>query len=498
MTDPDTFDRPESSVPVLPPAVKFSFIGLFAGYLIVALLARGQTLGNPVLGFDEQFYLLVGDRMWQGALPYVDIWDRKPIGLFLIYAAARALGGAGFVEYKLVAMVFVAATASLVARFSGQFASRTGALLAGLFYILWLNFTECEGGQAEVFFALPMVLAAWLTWLAWHNGDRIPERAALAMVLTGVALQIKYSVVLEGAFLGVVLLAARYRRDGFGPRLLGQAVLQLACAVAPTALAMVWYWRLGHLSAFMFANFGSIQGRNALPLWMEAQNYAAIAGIFLPLIVAAAIAWKRKGTALSFPLWWGLVATIEMILIGQVGSPHYAAEILLPACILAGAAFAGTRASRRWGAGLALLMFVAGQGVLFKVAAMKGGAREAEAVARAAAQGDGCIYVYDGYPALYMLTHSCLPTRYPFPGHLNSWAEASARALGTDPAAEVARILRSRPKAIIDDWPVYDAGNPVNHALVLETLRRDYDLVARVRTGKVRFRLVYRLRAQQN
>ncbi|BCI72928.1 hypothetical protein SPKIRA_37580 (plasmid) [Sphingomonas paucimobilis] len=62
---------------------------------LVALVARARTFGNPVIGFDEQFYLLVGDRVLHGALPYVDIFDRKPIGLFLLYAGARSLGATG-------------------------------------------------------------------------------------------------------------------------------------------------------------------------------------------------------------------------------------------------------------------------------------------------------------------------------------------------------------------------------------------------------------------
>lgn len=49
---------------------------------LVALVARWVTFGNPVIGFDEQFYLLVGDRMLHGAMPFVDIFDRKPVGLF--------------------------------------------------------------------------------------------------------------------------------------------------------------------------------------------------------------------------------------------------------------------------------------------------------------------------------------------------------------------------------------------------------------------------------
>jgi hypothetical protein len=106
----------------------------------------------------------------------------------------------------------------------------------------------------------------------------------------------------------------------------------------------------------------------------------------------------------------------------------------------------------------------------------------------------GCIYVYDGYPALYMLTHSCLPTRWVFPGHLNTHDEASAKALGVDPAAEVRRILATRPEVIVDDAPAYEFGNPETRALVEAALARDYHLAARVQTGTARYRLVYRLR----
>jgi hypothetical protein len=54
-----------------------------APYVIVIVLAtlvfRSFHFGNPDVDFDEPFYLLVGDRMLHGAIPYVDIWDRKPI-----------------------------------------------------------------------------------------------------------------------------------------------------------------------------------------------------------------------------------------------------------------------------------------------------------------------------------------------------------------------------------------------------------------------------------
>ncbi len=92
-----------------------------------------------------------------------------------------------------------------------------------------------------------------------------------------------------------------------------------------------------------------------------------------------------------------------------------------------------------------------------------------------------------------MLTHSCLPTRFVFPGHLNTNDEASAKALGVDPTAEVRRILATQPETIIDDAPAYELGNPETRALVEATLARDYHLEKKVKTGNARYRLVYRL-----
>jgi len=52
--------------------------------LLFALAFWSSQFGNPDVDFDEPFYLLVGERLLHGDIAYVDIWDRKPIGLFLI------------------------------------------------------------------------------------------------------------------------------------------------------------------------------------------------------------------------------------------------------------------------------------------------------------------------------------------------------------------------------------------------------------------------------
>jgi hypothetical protein len=475
---------------------------VFFGLLAFALLVRAQTFDNPVLGFDEQFYLLVGDRMLHGAVPYVDIFDRKPIGLFLIYAAIRELGGDGFIQYKLVACGFAVLTALLIYRAARPIGSAFAASIVACLYILWLNFTGGEGGQAQVFYNLPMLMAAMLTWRAARTGARILTLGSAAMLLVGIAIQIKYTVIFEGVFFGLALLWARYRsRPSLaalaGPALLWPALLWIGCALLPTGLAALVYWRIGALQPFLFANFLSLFARTPDPFQAEMAGLFKILGILLPLLLFCALSLRPRDFArtagANFPILWLGAAILGVLLFGSFLAPQYGMPVLVPACIAAAPFFAGHRHSRIFAGVTLTVALLIGQIGLARSAFQKGGRAEALAVAQAAQPDHGCIYVYDGYPALYMLTHSCLPTRWVFPGHLNTQEEDRANAIGVDPAGEVRRILATRPEVIVDDAPAYEFGNPETRALVENALAHDYHIETEVRTGDARYRLVYRL-----
>ena len=470
---------------------------ILSGLLAVALVARAQTFDDPVLGFDEQFYLLVGDRMLSGAVPYVDIFDRKPIGLFLLYAAIRELGGDGFIQYKLAACGFVALTAFLIYRAAKPISDAFAAAVAACLYILWLNFTGGEGGQAQVFYNLPMLAAAMLTWRAARTDPRSVQSGCAALLLVGLAVQIKYTAAVEGLFFGGVLLWA-YGRSHRGFRaLIAVAALWIGCALLPTAAAALVYWRIGALQPFLFANFLSAFGRVTDPLPARMIGLAKLLGVLLPLLSLCALSLcSRTSEARSasiFPFLWLGAAILGVLVFGSFLSSQYGVPVLVPACIASAPFFASYRYGARIGAVIVAAAAIAGHIALARNEFRAGGRTQALAVAQAAQPRHGCIYVYDGYPALYMLTHSCLPTRWVFPGHLNTREEASARALGVDPAAEVRRILATRPEAIVDDAPAYEFGNPDTRALVEAALARDYHLEAKVKTGTARYRLVYRL-----
>ena len=119
-----------------------------AAALIIAFafLIRSATFGNPTLEPDESFYLLVGIKMHDGLLPYVDIYGRKPFGLFVIYYLVTLISHdpAG---YQVLATLFASATGVLIYAFDRS----NGGIVAGCLYIAGLSLVFGNGGQAPVF-----------------------------------------------------------------------------------------------------------------------------------------------------------------------------------------------------------------------------------------------------------------------------------------------------------------------------------------------------------
>jgi hypothetical protein len=317
------------------------------------------------------------------------------------------------------------------------------------------------------------------------------------MLFVGIGIQIKYTAIFEGLFFGIALLWSHHLSRRNLAALIARALLWIGCALLPTALAALVYWQIGALQPFLFANFSSIFGRMPDPFSAQMIGLLKLCGILLPLLLLCTPSLRLKnfeGTLGSkFPFLWLGAAILGVLLFGSFLAPQYGMPILVPACIAAAPFFASHRHARLVAGVTLATALIAGNIALERSEFRKGGRAQALEIAQAAQPHHGCIYVYDGYPALYMLTHSCLPTRWVFPGHLNTVDEASGKALGVDPIAEVRRILTMQPEVIIDDAPAYEFGNPETRALVETALARDYHLEKKVKTGTARYRLVYRL-----
>lgn len=483
----------------------------FAILIAVAFASRWVQFGNAVVQVDDQFYLLVGDRMLHGALPYIDIWDRKPIGLFLIYAAIRLLGGVGIVEYQVVATVFVAATAILIRQVALRIASPPGALGAGVIYILALGMFGGDGGQSPIFYNLFVVLAGWCmaNIVARATFGRASQiEAAAAMLLMGLAIQIKYSVVFEGAFFGCVLLHHAWRAKLPLVALLAAATLWLMLGLGPTGAAWASYVAIGQGDAFVYANFTSIFARASDDSGMTMGRLVGMVALTLPIAwIAFAGLWPERGKALvqpeKFLFGWCITAIAGIAVFGSYFD-HYALPMFVPLTIAAAPVLGDPRAGLRIVIGrtdrlipttLVLTLFCTAFSIAtidrnIRVRGTGSQAREIAAYVRPRLT--DCLFVYDGEPILYLLTGSCLPTRWPFPDHLNNKREDGA--VGVDVLTETRRIMSRYPRFVVaGDWPESKT-NMRTWTFMAAILARDYHEIGRLRVG-TRFRLLYERRA---
>lgn len=422
---------------------------------LVAILARMREFGNPIVFADEEFYLYVAREMWHGALPYVDIWDRKPIGLFLLYMPAAAFPlEASVYAYQAMALAVVVATAALIVAAARRVGWQRGALVAGVLYILWLDLADGQGGQSPVFYNLPMMAAVLLVLGA--RGARRRRAGVAAMALVGIALQIKYSVVFEGMWVGLWLMWGEHSVTRSIGRALGFGTVLAAVALLPTAAVTIWFLAIGQGPTFLFANFGSILLRHSDPAVMQIDNVETALELLGPLVVmtvlgiSAAPAGLRERSGRAFLYGWLAVAVAGFVVFGGWYN-HYTLPVMLPGT-LGTAAFFGYRRIGRWLSIPAIvLLSIAGQLVLSSEFHHRGTPAQFAALVRIVGPGPGSLYGDMGHPALHMFTGRPALTRYMFPSHLQIAREAGA--IGVDQAAELDRVFAQRPEVVTIEGP---------------------------------------------
>ena len=452
----------------------------------VAVATRIVSWWNPVAHVDDQFYLLAGEELLKGHWPYTDVWDRKPLGLFLIYAGIAAVGG-GILVFNLVTTAFVAATALLIRVMALRFASATSATLVALAYLMFLPLFGGQNGQSPVFYNLLMAGAASLLFAASDLPDAgaTRRRAMIAMLLCGLSMTIKQVSFVEGGYFGLAFLWLLHRQGTRTASLLVTGGAMVAVALLPTALALGGYALAGReaLDDFFYANFISIFQRTSWDWKARVAGFSIFLLYLLPLlgmaIVGARRRWREAGRhAIDNVLLLGwLVAAFLGYLSVPAFFDHYVLPLLIPVCVSASTFF--DRATR-WPFFAMILIYALFQGSILDRRVNREDARQ---FARLSAEVDkarrgGCIYIADGPTRLYSSTGACRLTRYLFPDHLNLITEY--RAVGVDTTAELAMIYGQRPAVIVAQDRKRGRYAHSSDALLIKALRRDYRLAYRL------------------
>ncbi|GAA3722946.1 hypothetical protein GCM10022268_33910 [Sphingomonas cynarae] len=431
--------------------------------------------------------------MLHGAVPYIDLWDRKPIGLFLLYAGVGMLPGDGIIAYQLIATLFAAATAITVAMIAQRIgAGRISGCVGGLLYLLTLSVLGGQGGQSPVFYNLFVAMAALLTTRLPHlvrHGrlSAIGWNGLGACALVGLAIQFKYTAAVEGALMGGAHVWAAWRLPGVRSRAatIGWTVAWMTAGLLPTIAVVIAYADMGASAfhAFWFANFISIALRRAYPARQVMGNLGSILGQVTPLLIASIATLTRYRTlkegqaSRRLVIGWLIAAVAGFAAIGTFHD-HYALPLLPPLAALGAVALARSRALAVIVVGAATLVFV---GERASTPNADQAVREAAALVQTYS-GQRCPYVFMGDPIIYHLAGKCIPTAYAFPNTLAQAIEQNAT--GVDEAREVRRIMSNRPPVVVSSDRSRTIWNVASAAVMRRALASDYYLRKRIARGR--------------
>jgi hypothetical protein len=363
---------------------------------------------------------------------------------------------AGIWVYQLMALACVVGTALLIERLARRAGWGQGALTAALLYIFMLGFGDGQGGQAPVFYNLLMIGAVAL--VVPRESERSADwprirRGLAAMLLVGISLQIKYSVVFEGAFLGVWLIWHEWRLKTPTANIIRRALAYGVLAWLPTAAAGAAYFAIGHGDAWVYANFGSILDRLSDPFWVLVRAFLKVALILaVPLIVSGLSrhipAEDDNQVHVRHMLFGWLIASVIGLLVFGSWFNHYALPVMVPACLCCAGYLGSSQFGRKiLGPAMLLAALFGGEYTVWSAKWHRGNAAQLEALAAGIGKGPGCMYVHSGNAILYSYTGRCAVTPWIFPSHLSR--ERENGALGVDQLAEVDRIFAKRPEIVV-------------------------------------------------
>ncbi|MFP4653241.1 MAG: hypothetical protein ACLFM4_12550 [Phormidium sp.] len=336
--------------------------GLCLGAIaLITLFIRLPFFFEAVINWDESTFILMGESLLDGHLPYTQLWDLKPPLLFVAYALFILTLGKSILSIRIAGTLCVMVVAVLVYFCAKTFTQATAACLVAIATALGIS--VLSAGQAVMSEHVAIVpLTAALAVLFLKPKPGLKATFAIAMLLTTAAfmrLNLGYSVIIIGFYISLqhlpdwtrmVRQAVSYSFGSFFVCFLtffpywltGNSKLWwLSVIVAPLSYSDS---QLGGAQVFSRLKYGLINSSQdnmimgiTLVLWL-----GGALGIFL------AISPKTKGFySRSYPaIALGLLTISILVSILETGASHQHYLIQLVPCLGLGFAFLWQKISR--------------------------------------------------------------------------------------------------------------------------------------------------------
>lgn len=448
------------------------------------VVLRSAGFAFDVLNIDEADFALIGHRILQGALPYVEIVDHKPPLTYLAFVPAGWFGPTSLLPMRILAILCVLATSLVVAKAAALWTSDelTGTVAAWL-AVLGLS-CDLPLVCSELLLNLPAALALFWFVRAHRGGGR--RDLWLAGFAIGLASLFKHQA---GILLPALALARLFARGPLPARLGGASLDGLCLAVAfllPWGATFAVYAAAGRTAAlvdwvftrnFAYVSGGSLGGTAALFAHALA---ICIGGTLVPWVFAVrqtiATARSDDDRTIAAGLVAALWATWIAVSSGGRFYEHYFLQFAPPLAIVA--APAAARFIKAWpekpialrrGVAIAAALPVA-IGLVYSYARGAAGAYPSQnptalAIAawmKANTAPTDTLFVWGHFSPIYYLAKRLPGTRYVHtsvhvgnfdPGMLPEGFDASAHVSARDLEATISDLELNRVPIVIDTAP---------------------------------------------
>jgi hypothetical protein len=222
---------------------RVSWLGICAAIALVLLVALVQIRWSPRfsgMGSDSGIFAYIGSRILEGELPYRDVFDTKPPGVFYVNALAQLLGGRTPWSIWTMGAVWIAAATLILFLSLRSLAGDLPAFAAAAAFVLTVHHPSYyQGGNLTETYALLPQAAILASAVAYFRRRRI-LLLVLAGALAAGAVLFKPTYASLGVAVAAVAaaeaaLARRWREAG---RRLGAFVLGFVAPIAGVSL----YW----------------------------------------------------------------------------------------------------------------------------------------------------------------------------------------------------------------------------------------------------------------
>ena len=463
------------------------FIGFAIGVFLLRLPAFFEFGINN--NGDEGLYFLIARDWIAGKLPYTEIWDNKPIGIYLIYSLGIILFGSSVFSTAIMACIAVTLTCFILYKFGTSIGNgqRQVGLIAGLLYATFSTGNDELAANTEIFFAIFTTFSFYqLFQVNTENSIRHNSLRLLIIGLAmGIALSLKQVVIFE--FIAIVILTAIALRflppkaKKYRLKYLCQSYLCLLSGfLLPTFLIASYFLINGHFNDYISANFTAnllriggervtlVSLASGLIIQVKRNLFLSIGLLSIPLYMRK-IGKKNLGEnrKLTYLLVW-IFAAILGISSPKSFYSNYFIQVL-PSLALLNAYLINSVALRMNENGtvkkIILLNFIlitpifnnlypqiqlSGKYVYFRsIRGIEDWGNTPAAIARYLNQrvsSSEYVYVFNYYAAIYCLVPAKVPTRYAFPLFITT---KLAKITGKDPARELDSIMAKKPLYVI-------------------------------------------------